>query len=41
MKEFDFKLSVLTVSILDIMRRARNGEDVNKPFIDYPEPEDE
>ena len=40
-QEFNFKLSVLAVSVLDVMRRIRAGEDVNKPFVEYPEPEDE
>ena len=40
-QEFNFKLSVLAVSVLDVMRRIRAGEDINQPFVEYPEPEDE
>lgn len=40
-QEFNFKLSVLAVSVLDVMRRIRAGEDVNQPVVEYPEPEDE
>lgn len=41
MEGFNYKLSVLTTSILEVFRRIRNGEDVNQPFVEYPEPEDE
>lgn len=40
MQGFNFKLSVLTTSILDVFRRIRNGEDVHKPIIQYDEPDE-
>lgn len=41
MNQFNFKLSVLTTSVLEVLWRVRNGEDINTPFVEYPEPEDE
>lgn len=41
MNNFNFKVTVLCASIFEVFHRIAIGENVNEPFIEYPEPSEE
>ena len=42
MNNFNFRVSVLTASIFEVLHKVASGEDITTPFVEYPEPtEDE
>lgn len=41
MNKFNFRVSILSASIFEVFHKIAMGEDVNTPFVEYPEPTDE